>query len=155
MSKIPLGTCRWTNQEHSLVGMHSHSTRGTEVAMTVDQWLLSKLPECSAPKNPHDSPEACVQSPYIPPTLCISITFVMSLNVVMIICFPLLVGKTLCMCRRAMLAHLHICQHPHQPISIFPTAMHRSACKFCIPNFETVTYILMSVNDLYSQAFTG
>ena len=57
------------------------------------QWLLSKLLECSAPKNPDDSPEARVCSPYKPPTLLISITYVTSLNDVMIICLPLLVGK--------------------------------------------------------------
>ena len=48
-------------------------------------------------KNPDDSLEAYVCSPYIPPTLCISITFVTSLNDVMIVCFPLLVGKP-CAC---------------------------------------------------------
>ena len=65
-------------------------------------------------KNPNDCPKAHVCSPYIPPTLCISITFVMSLNDVMIVCSPLLAGKTLHMCRRAILVCLFTCQYPHQ-----------------------------------------
>ena len=68
--------------------MYSHSTRGTEVATTEGQWLLSKLPECSAPKTPDDSLKAHAHSSHIPPTLLVSITFVMSLNDVTIICFP-------------------------------------------------------------------
>ena len=91
-------------------------------------------------KNPDDSLKACVHSSYIPPFLCISITFVTSLNDVTIVCFPLLVGKTLCMCRRAMQAHLHICWHPCWLISAVPTAMHGPACQFHIPNFEPVTH---------------
>ena len=119
--------------------MYSCSMRGTEVAVAEGLWLLSKLPECSAPKNSDDSLEAHVHSPHIPPTLCISIMFIMSLNDVTIICFFLLAGKTLHACRRAMLAHLHICQHPHQPISMFPTATHRPAHQFHILNFKPVT----------------
>ena len=115
--------------------------RGTKVAVTEGQWLLSKSPECSAPKNPDNCLKAHACSPYIPPTLCISITFVMSLNDVMIVCFPLSLGKTLHMHRRAMLAHLCIHQHPHQPISMFPTATHGPSHQFSIPNFEPVTYI--------------
>ena len=138
MHKITFGTCRWTNKEHFPVRMYSPSIRGHEVAMTEGQWLLSKLPECSAPKNPHDSPEAHACSPYIPPTLYVSITFVMSLNDVMIICFPLSVGKALHMCRRAMPVCLHTHQHPHQ---LFSTAMHEPAPQFHIPNLQPVTLI--------------
>ena len=71
---------------------------------------------------------------YTPP-LYISITLVTSLDDVTIICFPFLAGKTLHMHRRAALAHLHICQHPHQPILVFPTAMHGPYHQFHIPNF--------------------
>ena len=59
--------------------MYSHFMRGTRVAATEGHWLLSKLPECSAPKTPDDSPEAHAHSPDIPPTLHICIMFVMSL----------------------------------------------------------------------------
>ena len=72
---------------------------------------------------------------YTPP-LCISIMLVTSLNDITIICFPFLVGKALCMCRRAALAHLHIHQCPHQPILVFPTAMQGPYCQFHIQNFE-------------------
>ena len=47
--------------------MYSHSMRGTKVAITEGQWLLSKLPECVAPKNPDDSLKAHAPSPYVPP----------------------------------------------------------------------------------------
>ena len=46
--------------------MYSHSMRGTEVAATEGWWLLSKLPECSAPKTPDNSLKAQAHSPYIP-----------------------------------------------------------------------------------------
>ena len=65
-------------------------------------------------KNPDNHLKGHVCSPYIPPTLCISITFMTSLNDITIICFPLPVGKTLCMCRRAMPAYLHTHWHPCQ-----------------------------------------
>ena len=52
--------------------MYSHSMRGTEVATTEGQWLLSQLPECVAPKNPDDSCELMCTSPYILPTLYVS-----------------------------------------------------------------------------------
>ena len=58
-------------------------------------------------KNLDDSLEAHVHSPYIPPTLCISIMFVTSLNDVTIICFPFVAGKALHMHRRAAMVHLH------------------------------------------------
>ena len=89
-------------------------------------------------KNPDDSLEALVCCPYIPPTLCVSITFEMSLNDVMIICFHLLVGKTLHMCRRAM----PVCLHSHQH---FSTATHEPFHQFHIPNFESVTYIYIYI----------
>ena len=110
--------------------------RGTKVAATEGQWLLSKLPECSAPKTPDNSPEAHACSPYIPPTLCISITFVTSLNDITIICFPLPVGKP-CTCAGEP------CWLTCTPASILPgcssTAMYGPSHQFCIPNFEPVT----------------
>ena len=136
VSKIPLGTCRWTNKEHFPVGMYSSSMRGTKVAATEGQWLLSKLPECSAPKNPDSSFKAHVHCPYIPPTLCISTIYVTSLNYVTIICFPLLTGKALCMHRRVTPVHLWTCQHPHW---LFSTATHKPSSQLHIPNFEPVT----------------
>ena len=67
--------------------------RGTKVAATESQWLLSKSPECSAPKTKMiPSRLMCTLFLYLP-TLCINITLVTSLNDVTIICFPLLVGK--------------------------------------------------------------
>ena len=98
-------------------------------------------------KNPDNSHKAHAFSPYIPPTLCVSITFMMSLNDVTIICFPPLMGKTLHMHRRATPSHLHICWHPHWSILMFPTAMHGPSCQFCIPNSEPVTHI--SMHDYY------
>ena len=86
--------------------MYSHSMRGTKVAATEGQWLLSKLPECVAPKNPDDSLKLMCTSPYILPTLYTSIMAMMSLNDVTIFCLPLQVGKTLCMHSRVMLTHL-------------------------------------------------
>ena len=73
------------------------------------------------------------------PPLCISIMLVTSLNDITIICFPFLAGKTLCMCRRAALAHLCICQHPCWPTLVFSTAMHGPYHQFHIPDFEPVT----------------
>ena len=52
---------------------------------------------------------------------------------------PFFGGKTLCMCRRATPAHLCICWHPCQPISMFPTAMHGPSHQFHIPNSKPVT----------------
>ena len=52
--------------------MYSHSMRGNEVATTEGWWLLSKLPECVAPKNQDDSLELMCTSPYILPNLYIS-----------------------------------------------------------------------------------
>ena len=40
--KITLGTCSGTNEEHFPVRLYSHSSRGTEVAMTEGQWLLKR-----------------------------------------------------------------------------------------------------------------
>ena len=52
--------------------MYFHSARGTKVATTEGQWLLSKLPECSAAKNPNNSLKLMCASPYILPTLYIN-----------------------------------------------------------------------------------
>ena len=93
--KITLGTCTWTNEEHFSLKMYSHSLRGTKVATTEGWWLLGKWLECTAAKNPDNSLELMCTSLYILPTLYISITAVTSLNDVMIICFPLAVGKNL------------------------------------------------------------
>ena len=90
-------------------------------------------------KDPDDSLEAHVHSPYIPPPLCISIMLVTSQNDVTIICFPFLVEKALHMHWRAALAHLNICWHPCQPILVFPTAIHGPYHQFHIPSFEPVT----------------
>ena len=114
--KITLGTCSWTNKEHFPLKMYSHSLRGTEVTATEDQWLLSKWLKSTTAKNPDNSLELMCTPHYILPNLYISIMAVTSLNDVMIICFPLPVGKTLCMCSRVMPTHLHICWHPHWPI---------------------------------------
>ena len=63
--------------------------RGTEVAATEGRWLLSKLPECSAPITPDNSLEAHVHSPYIPHyPMCKH-----DVHDVTIVCFLLLVGK--------------------------------------------------------------
>ena len=113
--------------------------RGNEVAATEGWWLLSKLPECSAPKTQMIASNLMHALLIYPPPLCISIMLVTSLNDITIICFPFLVGKALHMCRRAALAHLHICWHPHQLILVFPTAMHGPYCQFHIPNFQPVT----------------
>ena len=108
------GACSWTNKEHLLLRMYSHSTRDTKVATTEGQWLLSQLPECSAPKTLDDSPEAHVCSPYIPPypmhkhNVC-DVTKWCHNHLL-----PSSGGKTLCMCRRAMPPCLHTCQHPSQ-----------------------------------------
>ena len=90
-------------------------------------------------QNPDDSLEVCACSPYIPPPLCISIMLVTSLNDITIICLLLWCKKALCMCRRAALTHLHICQLPYQPIIVFPTAMQGPYHQFSILNFESVT----------------
>ena len=123
-------------QEHFPVRMYSHSMRGTKVAATEAWWLLSRLPECSAPKTPDDSLKACACSPYIPPTLCISITFVMSLNDIAIVCFPLPAGKC-CICTGEP------CQLVCAPAGVrpicFSTATHGPSHQFHIPNFKPVT----------------
>ena len=122
--------------------MYSHCMRGTEVATAEGQWLLSKLPECSAPKTPDDSPGAHVHSPYIPPTLHISITFVMSLNDITIICFPLLAGKP-CTCTGEL--HQLACAPTGIPPCCSSTAMHRQSHQFHILNSEPVTYITINI----------
>ena len=40
--------------------------RGTIIATTEHQWPYSKLPECSAPKNPDNSPEGLAHFPLYP-----------------------------------------------------------------------------------------
>ena len=121
--------------------MYSPSIRGTEVAMTEGQWLLTKLPECSAPKTQMMASRLMHTLLIYPTTLCISIMFMTSLNYVMIICFPLPVGKTLCMHRGALPTCLHTCQHPHQTNLTVPIATHELTCKSHILNFKPVTYI--------------
>ena len=106
----------------------SHS-RGSVASQQVTRMFSSK--------HPDDRPKARVYSPYIPPTLCISITLVMSLNDITIICFPLPVRKTLCMHRKAMLICLCTCQHPHW---LFFYSYAQTSCQFHIPNFEPVTH---------------
>ena len=55
------------NKQRTLsVRMHSHSVRGTEVAMTKGQWLLSKLPECSVPKIQTTAPDLMHTPLYTP-----------------------------------------------------------------------------------------
>ena len=68
-------------------------------------------------KYPDDSLEAHTHFPYIPPTICISILFMTSLNDIMIICFPLLAGKALCMCRKSH-AGLPACL-PASPLTVY------------------------------------
>ena len=138
--------------------MYSHSTRGTEVATTEGQWLLSKLPEYVTHKNPGNSPKAHA------PTLCISIMFVMSLNDITIICFPLLVGNP-CACAgepcwlactptsippSSSSTGMHrpepcwlACTPAGTPPNCSSTAMHGPSCQFRIPNFEPVTHTNM------------
>ena len=134
--KITWGTCRWTDKEHFPVRMYSHSMRGTKVTATAGWWLLSKLPECSAPKTQMTALRLVHALLIYSPTLCISIMFVTSLNDITIICFPLLAGKALHMCRRAMPVCLCTHWHPHW---LFSTATHEPFCQFHIPYFEPVT----------------
>ena len=136
MPKITLDTCRWINKEHFPVRMYSCSMRSTEVSMTEGQWLLSKLPECSAPKTQMIASRLMHALFIYPPALCINIMFVTSLIDVTIICFPLPAGKTLHMCRRA--TPVCLCTHwcPHL---LFSTATHEPFCQFYIPNFKPVT----------------
>ena len=141
--KITLGTCSWTNKEHFPLKMYSHSLWGTEVATTEGWWLLSKWLKCTAAKNPDNSLELMCTSPYILPTLYVSIMAVTSLNDVTIICFPLLAGKTLHMCSTVLLTCLCICQHPHWPILTVLIATHEPTCQFCILISKPVVYICM------------
>ena len=113
MSKIPLGTCRWINEEHSPVGMYSCSMRGTKVAATEGQWLLNKLPECSAPNTQTIALRLMHTLLIYPPTLCISITFVTSLNDVIIICFPSFSRKN-----TAHVQESHTSSSAHLPASL-------------------------------------
>ena len=105
-------------------------------------WILSKLPEYSAPKTQTTAPRFMHTLLIYPPTLCISITFMTSLNDIMIVHFPLSMGKALHMCRTAMPVHLHIHQHLCQ---LFSTATHEPSHQFCIPNFEPVTHIFKHI----------
>ena len=81
------------DKEHFPVGMYSCSMRGTKVATTEGQWFLITLPECSAPKTQTIALRLVHGLLIYPPTLCISITFMTSLNDIMIVCFPSLGGK--------------------------------------------------------------
>ena len=90
-------------------------------------------------KNPDDSLELMCASPYMLPILYISITTVMSLIDIMSICFPLLAGKTLHMHSRIMLAHICICQHPHQSNPTILIATHEPTHQFHILISEPVT----------------
>ena len=107
--------------------------------MTKGWWLLSKFPEYSAPKTQTTALRLMCTLLIYPPILCISIMCVTSLNDVTIICFPLLVGKTLHMCSRVMLTCLHICQHPCQLIFNVSLPAHEPIHQFCISNSEPVT----------------
>ena len=78
-------------------------------------------------------------SPYILPTLYVSINAVISLNNIMIICFPLPTGKTLYMHSRVTLTCLHICWHPHQPLLTVLVATHELTHEFHIPISKPVT----------------
>ena len=110
--------------------MYSHSTRGTEVALTEGWWLLTRYIRCTAAKNLDNSLELMCASPYILPTLCVSIMTVTSLNDVMIVCFPLPAGKASCMDSRVMPTHLCICQHPCQTNLTVPIATHEPTRQF-------------------------
>ena len=113
----------------SLHKRHQSSlNRGSVASQQVTRMFSSTYPD--------DSPEAHAHSPYIPPTLCISIMFMTSLNDIMIICFPLLVGKP-CACAGEL--HKLTCTPASIPPSCSSTAMHGSSHQFCIPNFEPVT----------------
>ena len=57
----------------------------------------------------------------------------------MIICFPLLVGKTLHMCSRVMLTCLHVHWHPHQIIETVLMTAHELTCQFHILISKPVT----------------
>ena len=83
-----------------------NSMRGTKVATTEGQRLLSKLPECSAPKTPDDSLKAHVHSPYIPLPMCKH-----NVQDIMTVCFPFLVGKP-CACTG------ELCQLAHAPAGV-------------------------------------
>ena len=139
MSKITLGTCSWTNKEHFPVRMYSHSTGGTEVAATEGQWLLSKLPECSAPKPPGNSLEACVHSPYIPsyPMHKHNICDITKWHHDCLL--PSSIRKTLHMCRRAMPTCLCTCQCPSQ---LFFYSYAQTILSILYPKFsKPMTYI--------------
>ena len=117
------------NNVLSLQERHQSShNRGSVASQQVTQMFSSK--------NPEYSQEAHACSPYLPPTLCLSITFVMSLNDIRIICFPLLAGKP-CTCTGEP------CCLTCAPTSIPPlcssTAMHRPSHQFCTPEFKPVT----------------
>ena len=127
--------------KHFPVRMYSYSLGGTKVATTEGQWLLIKWLECTAAKHPDNSLKLVCASPYILPTLYVSIMTVTSLNYVMIVCFPLSVGKTLCMHSRVMPTCLCICWHPCQPILTFLILTHELAHQFHIPISKSVTYI--------------
>ena len=114
MSKIPLGTCRWTNKEHCPVGMYSLSMRGTEVAMTEGWWLLSKLPECSAPKTKMIASRLMHASLIYPPTLCISVAFMTHHNHLL----PSFGRKKHCAC--AGEPHWFTCAPASIPANCFP-----------------------------------
>ena len=139
--KITFGTCSWTNKEHFALKMYSHSSRDTKVATTEGWWFLSKWLKCTAAKNPDDSLELMCPSPYVLPTLYVSIKAMTSLNDVMIACFPLPVGKTLHMHSRVISTQLHICWHPHRPILTVLIATHEMTHQFHILIFMPVTHI--------------
>ena len=89
-------------------------------------------------KNPDDSLKAHVHSPYIPPTLCISITFMTSLNDIMIVCFPLLGGKKHCTC--AAKPCWLTCAPTWIPTSCFSTATHEPSTSIPYPKFPSLWY---------------
>ena len=88
-------------------------------------------------KNPDDSPEALACFPFIPYPQCKSQAIMTSQNYVRIVCSPISVGKALHMHRRAMLAHLHTCQHPCR---LFSTTIQEPCHHFHNLNSKPVTY---------------
>ena len=89
-------------------------------------------------------------SPYILPSLYISTMTVTSLIDVMIIYFPLLVGKTLCMQSRVTLAHLCICWHTCQSNLTILIATHELTHQFHLPISKSVTYIWSTLSKRLS-----
>ena len=98
-----------------------------------------------------------MHSPFILPAFCVSITTVMSLNDIMIVCSPFLAGKTFHMHSKVTLIHLHICWHPCQSFLTAISAMHELS-SICKPNFRACdtcdnTCLLMTMHT-YLHVYT-